>query len=207
MLVAVIATGQDDRLWMLLGSPLLIACLLLSYRRSFWIASVLGVLLVLLLGDLAGRTAPAGARRRCGRGRDLAARLDPLPVQPATRQAGQLALRFSKLEANAEDRYRLDERANVLSRDRAAPDNGSGGRRAVAGDRRSAVRRTRRRPPIRALRGAVVLAEARGARPVRLPGPDRREPRARVAGVAAGRRAVAARVRARVGVRHRRVWS
>ena len=44
-------------LWVLLGSPLLIACLLLSYRRSFWIATVLGVVLILLLG-----TSPTGRR-------------------------------------------------------------------------------------------------------------------------------------------------
>ena len=43
--------------WVLLGSPLLLACLMLSYRRSFWIGAVLGLLLVVVLGTLAGSAA------------------------------------------------------------------------------------------------------------------------------------------------------
>ncbi len=44
-------------LWLALASPLLVACLLLSYRRSFWIGAALGLLLVLMLG-----TTPVGRR-------------------------------------------------------------------------------------------------------------------------------------------------
>ena len=49
MFAAVLVRARPP-VWMLLGAPLLIASLVLSYRRSFWIAAVLGLLLVLLLG-------------------------------------------------------------------------------------------------------------------------------------------------------------
>src|SRR6185369_9901897 len=55
--VAAIAGGMPKQRWMALGVPLLVGALLLSYRRSFWIAAVLGLLLVLLLG-----TSPRGRR-------------------------------------------------------------------------------------------------------------------------------------------------
>lgn len=113
LLVAVIVRGKPP-LWTLLGSPLLIACLLLSYRRSFWIASVLGVLLVLLLA-----TSPAGRRMLVPAGLAVAAAiwlLGSIHFQsnlPLVKRITSLSA--SNLEANREDRYRLDERANVLS--------------------------------------------------------------------------------------------
>ena len=110
---------------MLLGSPLLIACLLLSYRRSFWIASVLGVLLVLLLG-----TSPAGRRLLVPASLAVAARSGcwaRFTSNPTCRSSsGSPRCRFSKLEANSEDRYRLDERANVLSEIAQHPITGLG---------------------------------------------------------------------------------
>ncbi len=100
-------------LWMLLGSPLLIVCLVLSYRRSFWIGAVLGLLLVLLLG-----TSPAGRRLLLPAGLGLVAAiwlLGSINFQsqlPVVKRVTSLAP--TRLEANVEDRYRLDERANVL---------------------------------------------------------------------------------------------
>ncbi len=99
---------------MLLGSPLLVACLVLSYRRSFWIAAVLGLLLVLLLG-----TSPVGRRLLVPAGLGVVMAIWLLgsihfQVQsPIVKRVASLAP--SKLEANAQDRYRLDERANVLA--------------------------------------------------------------------------------------------
>jgi len=113
LLVAVIVRAKPP-LWMLFGSPLLIACLLLSYRRSFWIAAVLGVLLVLLLA-----TSPTGRRMLVPAGLAVAAAiwlLGSIHFQsnlPLVKRITSLST--SKLEANQEDRYRLDERANVLS--------------------------------------------------------------------------------------------
>lgn len=111
--------------WVLLCSPLLIACLLLSYRRSFWIASVLGVVLVLLLG-----TSPAGRRILLPAGLAVAAAiwlLGSVHFQsnlPLVNRVNSLSL--STLEANREDRYRLDERTNVLAALEANPITGLG---------------------------------------------------------------------------------
>jgi hypothetical protein len=99
LLVAVIVRAKPP-LWTLLGSPLLIACLLLSYRRSFWIASVLGVLLVLLLA-----TSPAGRRMLVPAGLAVAAAiwlLGSIHFQsnlPLVKRVTSLSA--SNLEANA----------------------------------------------------------------------------------------------------------
>jgi hypothetical protein len=101
-------------LWVLLGSPLLIACLLLSYRRSFWIATVLGAVLIVLLG-----TSPAARRLLLPACLMIAAAvwlLGSIHFQsnlPIVKRVDSLS--YEKLEANREDRYRLDERANVLA--------------------------------------------------------------------------------------------
>lgn len=111
--------------WVLLASPLLIACLLLSYRRSFWIASVLGLLLVLLLG-----TSPAGRRLLIPAALAVAGAiwlLGSLHFQsnlPVVKRVNSLSL--GTLEANSEDRYRTDERANVLAEISAHPISGLG---------------------------------------------------------------------------------
>jgi O-antigen ligase len=112
-------------LWMLLASPLLLACLLLSYRRSFWIAAALALLLVLMLG-----TTPIGRRLLVPAALGVAAAIwlmgsVSLGTQlPIVKRAA--SLNPSKLEASAGDRYRLDERANVLAEIRAHPVTGLG---------------------------------------------------------------------------------
>lgn len=99
--------------WMLLGSPLLFASLLLSYRRSFWIATVLGLLLVVLLA-----LSPTGRRLLVPVGLLVAAAVWLLgsvhfqAQSPILRRVSSLSP--SSLTTNLEDRYRLDERANVL---------------------------------------------------------------------------------------------
>jgi O-antigen ligase len=111
--------------WMLLGAPLLVASLLLSYRRSFWIAAVLGLLLVLLLGSTA-----TGRRLLVPVGLAIALAvllLGSVHFQaqlPVVKRAESLAP--TSLETNAEDRYRLDERANVLGEIRRHPITGLG---------------------------------------------------------------------------------
>jgi O-antigen ligase len=100
-------------LWMLGGAPLLLASLLLSYRRSFWIAFVLAVLLVLLLG-----LSPMGRRLLLPAVLGIAGAillLGSIHFQsqlPVVKRA--VSLQPSRVEANIEDRYRLDERANVI---------------------------------------------------------------------------------------------
>jgi hypothetical protein len=125
-ILAAVVTRVKIPPWVLLGSPLLIVCLLLSYRRSFWIAAVLGVLLIVLLG-----TTPTGRRLLVPAGLVVVVAiwlLGSLHFQsnlPIVKRAASLSS-FSKLEANREDRYRLDERANVLSEIREHPITGLG---------------------------------------------------------------------------------
>jgi len=112
-------------LWMLLGSPLLFASLLLSYRRSFWIAAVLGLLLVFLLA-----LSPTGRRLLVPAALLIAAAiwlLGSIHFQgqsPLLKRASSLSP--SSLTTNLEDRYRLDERANVLGSIREHPITGLG---------------------------------------------------------------------------------
>ena len=112
-------------LWMLLGSPLLVASLVLSFRRSFWIAAVLGLLLVLLLA-----LSPVGRRLLVPIALVLAAAiwlLGSISFQsnsPLIKRA--TSLNPSSLTANVEDRYRLDERANVLAELEQKPVTGLG---------------------------------------------------------------------------------
>jgi hypothetical protein len=112
-------------LWMLLGTPLLLACLLLSYRRSFWIAGALAVLLVLLLG-----ISPIGRRMLLPVGLLVAFAIWAVgsigfqSQSPIVKRV--TSLQSSKVEANVEDRYRLDERANVLSEIERHPISGLG---------------------------------------------------------------------------------
>jgi O-Antigen ligase len=123
--IAAVVARVKPPLWMLLGGPLLAASIVLSYRRSFWIATVLGLLLVLLFG-----TSPTGRRLLVPASLVIALAvlvLGSLHFQaqlPVVKRVESLAP--TKLTANAQDRYRLDERANVLGAIREHPITGLG---------------------------------------------------------------------------------
>jgi O-antigen ligase len=112
-------------LWVALTSPLLVGCLALSYRRSFWIGAVLGLLLVLLLS-----LSPMGRRMLVPVGLLIAAAILLLgsvnfqSQTPIVRRIASLAP--NKLDTNVQDSYRLGERANVLGAIRANPITGLG---------------------------------------------------------------------------------
>jgi hypothetical protein len=112
-------------LWMLLSSPLLIASLLLSYRRSFWIATALGVLLVLVLA-----LSPVGRRLLVPVALCVALAIWVLgsvsfqSQSPIVKRA--VSLSPTSLKTNVEDRYRLDERANVVAEIERHPITGNG---------------------------------------------------------------------------------
>jgi hypothetical protein len=112
--------------WILVGAPLLFASLLLSYRRSFWVAAILGIVLVLLLGGTA-------MRRRILLPASLLVIVAIWVLgsinlhgsqSPVVRRVASLSP--SKLETNVEDRYRLDERTNVIDTLREHPVTGLG---------------------------------------------------------------------------------
>ncbi|HEX7290662.1 MAG TPA: O-antigen ligase family protein, partial [Conexibacter sp.] len=123
--VAAIVGGMPKERWMAVAVPLLTASLLLSYRRSFWIAAVLGLLLVLLLG-----TSRRGWRVLVPSVVLVAIAIwtvGSIQFQAQTPLANRVeSLAPSKLQANAEDRYRLDERVNVIEEIKRHPVAGIG---------------------------------------------------------------------------------
>jgi O-antigen ligase len=124
-IVAAVIARFRPPLWMVLSAFPLIASLLLSYRRSFWIATVLGLLLVVLLA-----LSPVGRRLLVPTALFVAAGIWLLgsasfqSSSPIVKRAASLAP--SKLTTNVEDRYRIDERANVLADLESKPISGLG---------------------------------------------------------------------------------
>lgn len=111
--------------WLLVGSPLLVLSLALSYRRSFWIGAALGVLLVILLGSR-----PGGRRIVVIAGMLLGLAVWLLALQPLQAEAPLVkraqSLEPTKVEENAQDRYRIDELQNVTAELREHPVTGLG---------------------------------------------------------------------------------
>jgi hypothetical protein len=111
--------------WAVAGAPLLVLSLALSFRRSFWIGAALGILLVFLLASRPlGRRIAVVAVALLG----LAAWTVSLqPVQTGTPIVERArSLEPSKVESNAQDRYRLDELRNVTAELRKEPITGLG---------------------------------------------------------------------------------
>jgi hypothetical protein len=108
-----------------LSSFLLIACLLLSYRRSFWIAGVLAIVLVILLGiSPSARRVLIPTIVIVGVAIWLLGSTNFQSQSPIVRRAASLAP--SSLQTNIVDRYRLDERANALGAIKQSPVTGLG---------------------------------------------------------------------------------
>jgi O-antigen ligase len=124
-IVAALLARLRPPLWMLLGTPLLIASLVLSYRRSFWIATVLGLLLVVLLAlSPVGRRLLVPTALVVAAGIWLLGSINFQSQSPIVKRAASLSP--TSLTKNAEDRYRLDERANVLAELEQKPITGLG---------------------------------------------------------------------------------
>ncbi|HEX4804704.1 MAG TPA: O-antigen ligase family protein [Conexibacter sp.] len=134
--IAALVGGMGHGRWMAIAVPLLTASLVLSYRRSFWIAAVLGLALVLLLG-----TSARGRRVLLPSLVLVAAAiwlLGSIGFQAQTPLASRVqSLAPSNLQSNAEDRYRLDERANVVAQIKRDPIAGIGLERAWVASARS----------------------------------------------------------------------
>lgn len=116
--------------WVKVAVPLSAAALLFSYRRSFWIAAVLGLVLVLVLVLFAGGHRPR--RFFLPLVGLVAVGAAVFFISGATKQGqGPVAQRAesltpSKVSTNPQDRYRLDERRNVLAEIRSEPITGLG---------------------------------------------------------------------------------
>jgi hypothetical protein len=101
-------------LWVLGSAPVWLLALVLSYRRSFWIADLLGIALVVLLG------LSAGGRKVLLPSVVLVGvaiwALGGVAVQSDTPLGQRVqSLSASNIQAKPDDRYRLDERANVVA--------------------------------------------------------------------------------------------
>lgn len=124
-IIAAVLNGTRLTLPLWLCLPLLLASLVLSYRRSFWIAAVLALLLVIALASIP-RTRVILVVAALLVAVSVWA-VGAVPFQSQTPLVTRVtSLSPSKLETNPEDRYRLDERANVVLAIRQNPFAGLG---------------------------------------------------------------------------------
>jgi hypothetical protein len=102
-------------IWVRWGSVFAFAALVLSFRRSFWIGAILGFILILLLatGRRGGRVMLPGLIIFV-----IAFGAAYVVAGPTNSnnplQARAKALSPSQIQLNADDRYRIEERRNVL---------------------------------------------------------------------------------------------
>jgi hypothetical protein len=102
--------------WLVLATPLLALSLTLSFRRSFWIAGLLALLLVVLLGSR-----PLGRRIAVLVVVMFGVAAWSVALQPARTQSQTpiveraQSIEPSKVENNEQDRYRIDELKNVVA--------------------------------------------------------------------------------------------
>lgn len=107
--------------------PLALAALTLSYRRSFWIAAVLGLVLVLVIASgQVGRRLIVPVVVVIGVGIFLALSSGVVGQLQGPVAARLESLNPSKVAANDQDRYRIGERKNVLAEIRDHPLTGLG---------------------------------------------------------------------------------
>jgi hypothetical protein len=110
-------------LWIWGAAPLALADFVLSYRRSFWIGAVLAIAVLVIVGS--GRRGRRVAIPTVAMALVLS-HLGSGEVQsnPVLKRAA--SLNPTSLSANAEDRYRIDERRNVLANLKEQPMTGLG---------------------------------------------------------------------------------
>ena len=127
VLIARLMQRRSTPLWLLRISLISIASLILSYRRSFWIAAVLGLLIVVLIG--------LQRRRWLSLIPGVVAVAFAFWLSIGTGVIGEVhgpiaeraeSLTPAKIESNEEDRYRIGERRNVIAQLGADPLTGIG---------------------------------------------------------------------------------
>jgi len=115
--------------WVLAGAPVAALALLLSYRRSFWIAAVFTLIVVIVI---ASRRRGRAVIAICAVGLALtvaaAATIGSSSSDPSTSPLAERAKTIApgSLGSNRGDRYRMDERANVIENIEAHPLTGIG---------------------------------------------------------------------------------
>lgn len=113
------------RWWALAAAPIVLLALILSYRRSFWIADLLGLMLVTLLGlSTNGRKVLLPGVVLVGA---AVWALGGVGLQSDTPLGERVqSLSSTNIQAKPVDRYRLDERANVWHAIEQSPISGLG---------------------------------------------------------------------------------
>jgi hypothetical protein len=113
--------------WTLAMAPLVFAALLFSYRRSFYIATAVGLLLILLLASgQVGRRILIPALFVVALGGWFALSSGVVTDLNGPVEERIQSLDPSKVKKNDQDRYRLDERHNVVAELKQAPLTGLG---------------------------------------------------------------------------------
>ena len=121
--------------WVWAATPFVLAALLLSYRRSFWVAAVLALLVVAVvaLGGQGRRLVlplvaitVIGGYLALADGRQPALGGEPRQATGVSVASRLQSLNPSSITASKDDRYRLDERRNVLADLRDSPIAGVG---------------------------------------------------------------------------------
>jgi hypothetical protein len=115
--------------WMYAGLPIALLALLLSYRRSFWIAAILTIVLVVIVASRRrGRAVVAIAAVALALGlaatttiTDSGSTGSPSPIAERAQ-----TLTPSGIGTNRGDRYRIDERRNVIENIKEHPVTGAG---------------------------------------------------------------------------------
>jgi len=114
--------------WMLVGAPIAFIALVVSYRRSFWIAGIITLVAVIIIASRhRGRAVLAvgaivlalGVAGAVAVGSSEGPQESPLVQRARTLSPG-------KFGSNRGDRYRVDERKNVLQNIREHPVTGIG---------------------------------------------------------------------------------
>lgn len=113
--------------WVTFAAPLVFACLLLSYRRMFWVATIASLLIIAVVasGRVGRRLAVPGALL-------LAGAVWVISLAPVVADlSGPIVQRGAsitpgKISHNTQDRYRIAERKNVIADLKTHPLAGAG---------------------------------------------------------------------------------
>lgn len=127
--IAALVRKVEIPAWMYVGLPITLLALLLSYRRSFWIAAILTIVLVVIIASRRrGRAVLAIAVATLALGLFFAtsASDDPGSGTPSPIAERAQTLTPGGLGSNRGDRYRMDERRNVIENIEDHPVTGIG---------------------------------------------------------------------------------
>ena len=127
VLLAAVATRVQFPWWVYAATPICLLAFILSFRRNFWIAGAVGVLLLLLLGSgFRGRRILVAALVVFVVAARLALAVTSVPDLESSVVERVTSLSPTRVEAQRYDRYRLDEARNVVAEIRAHPVTGLG---------------------------------------------------------------------------------